>query len=75
MWWLDHAGRAPVNADAGGMQTFSGHGQVWAEPATALPCRVRAELTLPRLAGEQSGTAWVDWTYAGWGSGTEAPLR
>lgn len=62
-WWQAHPHVMPVNADAGGMPTFAARGVLWADPATGLPCRIYAELDLPRLAGEQTGTGWVDWTY------------
>jgi hypothetical protein len=58
----------PVNADAGGLPKFGARGVMWQERATGLPCRIWAELELPRLAGEQSGTGWVDWEYE-WGGG------
>ncbi|MFQ5460338.1 MAG: hypothetical protein ACE5EL_06055, partial [Anaerolineae bacterium] len=62
-WWRRHPGVFPVNADAGGLAKFTAQGSLWQDPTTNLPCRLRAHLDLPRLAGPQPGRAWVDWTY------------
>jgi len=65
-WWADHPGVLPVNADAGGLQTFTGRGTLWQDPASGRPCRVAVRLELPRLAGEHPGAGEADWTYGGW---------
>jgi hypothetical protein len=62
-WRADHPGVMPVNADAGGLPKFAARGVMWQDHETGLPCRIWAELDLPRLAGEQAGTGWVDWEY------------
>jgi hypothetical protein len=45
------------------MPTFQAAATLWQDPRTGLPCRLAAELDLPRVAGEQPGRAWLDWTY------------
>jgi hypothetical protein len=62
-WLRRHPGAMPVNADAGGLPKFSARGVLWRDRVTDLPCRIWAELELPRLAGEQPGRGWVDWEY------------
>lgn len=62
-WWREHPGFLPVNADSGGLPTFEAQSRLWQDPATGLPCRIVAQLRLPRVAGEQSGEAGLDWRY------------
>lgn len=62
-WWREHPGFLPVNADSGGLPTFEAAGRLWQDPATGLPCRIVAQLRLPRVAGEQIGEAGLDWRY------------
>jgi hypothetical protein len=65
-WWERHRQVLPFNADAGGMTTFVARGSAWLDPASGLPCRIRARSDLPRTPGEGRGWAEVDWTYGDW---------
>ena len=62
-WWRAHPAFLPVNVDTGGMATFQAQLRLWQDPATQLPCRLVANLSLPRVAGEQTAQAWLDWRY------------
>jgi len=62
-WWEAHPAYLPVNANAGGLWTFEGEGTAWIDPATGRPCRIAAEVRLPRLVDDSAGQGWVDWTY------------
>jgi hypothetical protein len=66
-WWLEHDWYVPVNANSGGLWRFEATASLWQVMPSGLPCRVRAELQLPLSAGEQPGTARVDWSYHDWG--------
>lgn len=68
-WWRRHPGSLPVNADAGGLNKFNATATLWMDPASDLPCRLVARVSLPRLAGEQAGAGEVDWRFSDWGAG------
>ena len=61
--WRSHPEFMPFNADSGGMQKFRGRGQLWSEAASGLPCRIRIEAQMPRLAGPQAGHGETDFVY------------
>jgi hypothetical protein len=65
-WWRAHPAYWPVNADSGGMETFSAEGSLWASPGSMLPCRIAVRIELPRLAGERPGQGRMDWRYQDW---------
>lgn len=65
-WWRAHPDYWPVNADSGGMETFSAEGSLWALPGSMLPCRIAVRIELPRLAGERPGQGRMDWRYQDW---------
>lgn len=71
-WWEAHPRYLPVNANAGGLWTFEGSGTAWIEPATSLPCRIVAEVALPRLGDDVPGRGEADWVYA-WEGVARAP--
>ncbi|MEO8083901.1 MAG: hypothetical protein ABI780_08770 [Ardenticatenales bacterium] len=71
-WWEAHPRYLPVNANAGGLWTFEGSGTAWIEPATSLPCRIVAEVALPRLGDDVPGRGEADWVYA-WKGEARAP--
>ncbi len=62
-WWRAHPWFLPANADSGGLPTLAARARLWQDPRSGLPCRLSAQLRLPRVAGEETGLAWLDWTY------------
>ena len=62
-WWEAHPHYLPVNANAGGLWTFEGSGTLWIAPSTSRPCRIAADVALPRLGDDTPGRGGVDWVY------------
>lgn len=62
-WWRAHPRFLPANADSGGLPTLEAQARLWQDPSSGLPCRLAAQMRLPRVAGEETGQAWLDWTY------------
>jgi hypothetical protein len=65
-FWQANPTYLPVNANAGGMWKFGGSGTAWLDEHNALPCRITARLSLPRLVDDRPGTGEVDWVYSDW---------
>ena len=65
-WWENGRRHLPVNATAGGLWRFEGSGTVWIDEATDRPCRIAAQVDLPRLVGDTPGQGRVDWRYVDW---------
>lgn len=73
-WWEAHPRYLPVNANAGGLWTFEGSGTAWLDPTSSRPCRIAADIALPRLGDDTPGRGGVDWVYE-WAGGVDVARR